>query len=44
MSSIWEATCKCGKKAKVEPHRKSGETFLRVGCEVHWVQLPSEGL
>ena len=44
MTSIWEATCECGKEARVELHRESGVTFLKIGCDDHWVDLPTEGL
>jgi hypothetical protein len=32
MTSIWETTCKCGKRV------------LKVGCEDHWVELSADGL
>ena len=44
MTSIWEATCKCGKKTKVELHRHSDKRVLRVGCDDHWVELPADEL
>ena len=44
MTTIWEATCKCGEKTRVELHGESGDTVLKVGCEDHWVEIPTEGL
>ena len=44
MTTIWETTCKCGEKTRVELHEESGDTVLKVGCEDHWVEIPAEGL
>ena len=44
MTTIWEATCKCGEKTRVELHGEPGDTVLKVGCENHWVEIPTEGL
>ena len=44
MTSIWETTCKCGKKTRVELQGQSGKRVLKVGCDDHWVELPTEGL
>ena len=44
MTTIWEATCECGEKTRVELHGESGETVLKVGCEDHWVEIPTERL
>ncbi len=32
MTSIWEATCKCGDKTRVELRGQAGDRVLRVGC------------
>ena len=44
MASIWEATCKCGSKTRVELRGQAGDRVLRVGCVDHWFELPAEGL
>jgi len=44
MTSIWETTCKCGKKTRVELQGQSGKRVLKIGCEDQWVELPAEGL
>ena len=44
MTSIWETTCKCGKKTRVELQGQYGKRFLKIGCADHWVELPAEGL
>ena len=44
MTTIWEATCKCGGKTRVEIQGETGDTVLKVGCEDHWVEIPAEGL
>ena len=44
MPSIWETTCKCGERSKVEMHGQPGDRVLRVGCDDHWFELPAEGL
>ena len=43
-SSILEATCKCGSKARVQIDVQSADRTIRVGCEDHWFELPEEGL
>ncbi len=44
MTSIWEATCKCGNKTRVELRGGAGDRVLRVGCVDHWFELPAEEL
>ena len=44
MTTIWEATCECGEKTRVELQEASGETVLKVGCEDHWVEIPADRL
>ena len=44
MTSLWETTCKCGGKTRVELHGESDKKVLKVGCDDHWVELPAEGL
>ena len=44
MESIWDTTCKCGADARVELVGNKGNTVLRVGCDEHWVELPTECL
>ena len=44
MTSIWEATCQCGNRARVEVHDRSGDMVLKVGCDDHWVELPADRL
>ena len=42
--SIWEATCKCGEKTRVDLRGQSGDQVVRIGCEDHWFELPAEDL
>ncbi len=44
MTSIWEATCKCGNKTRVELRGQGGDRVLRVGCVDHWFEMPAEEL
>ena len=44
MTSIWEATCRCGEKTRVELRGESDNRVLRVGCDDHWAELPAERL
>ncbi len=42
--SIWETTCKCGEKTRVDLHGHSGDQVVRIGCDDHWFELPAEDL
>ena len=42
--SIWETTCRCGEKTRVDLHGQSGDRVVRIGCEDHWFELPVEDL
>ncbi len=44
MTSIWEATCKCGSETRVELRGPAGDRVLRVGCVDHWFEMPAEEL
>jgi len=44
MTSIWEATCKCGSQARVELSGDARNRTLRVGCDDHWFELPADRL
>jgi len=44
VTTIWEATCKCGEKTRVDLHGEPGDTVLKVGCEDHWEEITTEGL
>ena len=41
ITSIWEATCKCGSETRVEFRGQAGERVLRVGCVDHWIEIPA---
>ena len=42
--SIWETTCKCGEKTRVDLLGQSGDRVVRIGCDDHWFELPAEDL
>ncbi len=42
--SIWETTCKCGAKTRVDLRGQSGDQVVRIGCDDHWFELPAEDL
>lgn len=42
--SIWETTCKCGEKTRVDLRGQSGDQVVRIGCDDHWFELPAEDL
>ena len=42
--SIWETTCRCGEKTRVDLQGQSGDQVVRIGCDDHWFELPAEEL